>query len=184
MVLDLQSQAPEQDPRRWQCRSDDHSEFAYARGHNYIRRSDHTLWAHLSEECCSQPDRVNRSLTNSAARSTTTKPVSRSTTSRPNTFSPVPPRTGENVRCGQRTTRARAAPRPSRYPPKHGAVMTVSVSAATSTPTRELASDPARSHVASALLLFALIALTGLVAGLIVAVTFAGVLDQLTTASH
>jgi hypothetical protein len=36
-------------PQRWLCRCDDHSPFAYARGHDYIRRSDDTLWAHLSD---------------------------------------------------------------------------------------------------------------------------------------
>jgi hypothetical protein len=36
-------------PQRWLCRSEDHRPFAYARGHDYIRRSDDTLWAHLSD---------------------------------------------------------------------------------------------------------------------------------------
>jgi hypothetical protein len=31
------------------CRFDDHSWFAYGRVHDFIRRSDHTLWAHLSD---------------------------------------------------------------------------------------------------------------------------------------
>ncbi len=34
--------------QRWLCRIDDHSAYAYARGHDFIRWSDHTLWAHLS----------------------------------------------------------------------------------------------------------------------------------------
>jgi hypothetical protein len=42
----------------------------------------------------------------------------------------------------------------------------------------------AHSHLVSALLLFILVTLTGLVTGLIVAITFVGVLDQLTTASR
>lgn len=48
MVIDLVTIETPHQPQRWLCRSDDHSEFAYARGHDYIRRSDHTLWAHLS----------------------------------------------------------------------------------------------------------------------------------------
>lgn len=62
--------------------------------------------------------------------------------------------------------------------------MTVSISASTSTPTRELASNLAPTHVASVLQLLALIACTGLITGLIVAITFPAVLDLLTTASH
>jgi hypothetical protein len=35
-------------PRRLLRRFDDHAIFAYARGHDLVRRSDDTLWAHLS----------------------------------------------------------------------------------------------------------------------------------------
>lgn len=35
--------------QRWVCRFDDDSAFAYARGHDFIRCRDHTLWAHLSD---------------------------------------------------------------------------------------------------------------------------------------
>jgi hypothetical protein len=34
--------------RRLLCRFDDHRPFAYARGHDFIRCSDHRLWAHLN----------------------------------------------------------------------------------------------------------------------------------------
>ena len=49
MVSDLATAETQQRPQRWLCRSDDHSAFAYARGHDFIRRSDQTLWAHLSD---------------------------------------------------------------------------------------------------------------------------------------
>jgi hypothetical protein len=62
--------------------------------------------------------------------------------------------------------------------------MTISIS--TSAPYRS--GDPRprapHSHWVSALRLFILVTLTGLVTGLIVAITFVGVLDQLMTASH
>jgi hypothetical protein len=48
MAIDLEAEAQQQ-PSRWLCRSDDHSPFAYARGHDYIRASDHALWAHISD---------------------------------------------------------------------------------------------------------------------------------------
>jgi hypothetical protein len=48
MGLDLRADERQQRSRRWLCRFDDHTEFAYARGHDYIRCSDQTLWAHLS----------------------------------------------------------------------------------------------------------------------------------------
>ena len=35
--------------QRWLCRVADDSAFAYARGHDFIRSSDHQLWAHLSQ---------------------------------------------------------------------------------------------------------------------------------------
>lgn len=35
-------------PRRLVCRFDDHAVFAYARGHDLVRRSDDAVWAHLS----------------------------------------------------------------------------------------------------------------------------------------
>jgi hypothetical protein len=34
--------------RRLLCRFDDHRPFAYAYGRDFIRCSDHTLWAHLT----------------------------------------------------------------------------------------------------------------------------------------
>jgi hypothetical protein len=43
---------------------------------------------------------------------------------------------------------------------------------------------PAHSHIVSAVWLFILIALTGLVTGLIIAMAFFGVLDLLARASH
>jgi hypothetical protein len=36
------------DRRRWLCKVDDDTAFAYARGHDFIRGRDHALWAHLS----------------------------------------------------------------------------------------------------------------------------------------
>ena len=42
----------------------------------------------------------------------------------------------------------------------------------------------AHAHLVSAVWIFTLIAVTGLVTGLIVSVVFVGVLDQLTTAGH
>ena len=35
--------------QKWLCRIDDDRVFAYARGHDFIRASDHELWAHLSD---------------------------------------------------------------------------------------------------------------------------------------
>jgi hypothetical protein len=35
--------------RRWLCRFDDHTVFAYARGHELLRRSDHGSWASFSD---------------------------------------------------------------------------------------------------------------------------------------
>jgi len=35
--------------RRCLCRSDDDTVFAYAHGHDLIRRSDRTLWAHVAD---------------------------------------------------------------------------------------------------------------------------------------
>jgi hypothetical protein len=35
---------------RWLIRADDHQPFAYARGHDFYRRSDHILWAHLTDD--------------------------------------------------------------------------------------------------------------------------------------
>lgn len=49
MVVDLViGQVPIR-ARRSLRRSDSHRTFAYARGHDFIRHSDQTLWAHLSE---------------------------------------------------------------------------------------------------------------------------------------
>ena len=36
-------------PRRRLRRADDGREFAYARGHDFIRNRDQTLWAHVSD---------------------------------------------------------------------------------------------------------------------------------------
>jgi len=44
---DLPSHAPAVQ-RRLLCRFDDHRPFAYARGHDFIRCSDHVHWAHLT----------------------------------------------------------------------------------------------------------------------------------------
>lgn len=49
MIPDLVIDELQQRVRRWLCRYDDHSAFAYVRGHDYVRGSDHTLWAHLSD---------------------------------------------------------------------------------------------------------------------------------------
>jgi hypothetical protein len=49
MFVDVSAAESQPHPQRWLCRANDHSAFAYARGHDYIRRSDHTLWAHLSD---------------------------------------------------------------------------------------------------------------------------------------
>jgi hypothetical protein len=62
--------------------------------------------------------------------------------------------------------------------------MAASVSATPPQPSRHPRPHHVHSHVASALELLALIAVTGLVTGLIIAVAFLGVLDQLARASH
>jgi len=49
MVLDVRDHPAEQATRRWLYRSEDHSAFAYVRGHDLIRRSDETLWAHVND---------------------------------------------------------------------------------------------------------------------------------------
>jgi hypothetical protein len=49
MIVDHGAAEAETHPQHWLCRSDDRSVFAYARGHDYIRRSDRTLWAHISD---------------------------------------------------------------------------------------------------------------------------------------
>jgi len=49
MVREARGDDPPSVAPRWLCRSDDDTVFAYARGHDFIRRSDDTLWAHLSE---------------------------------------------------------------------------------------------------------------------------------------
>ena len=78
MVLDACTNHAEQTTRHWLCRSDDDSPFVYACGHDLIRRSDETLWAHITDGVLSQPDRANRSPTKSAPRLRTTRPASRS----------------------------------------------------------------------------------------------------------
>jgi hypothetical protein len=62
--------------------------------------------------------------------------------------------------------------------------MAVSVSATPAQRARHRRLHPARAHVMSAVWLVTLIALTGLVTGLIIATAFFGVLDQLAGASH
>ncbi len=62
--------------------------------------------------------------------------------------------------------------------------MAVSISTPPPQHSRHPRSHPAHSHVVSALELLALIALTGLVSGLIIAMAFFGLLDQLARASH
>jgi hypothetical protein len=49
MLVELAEAETPYHPQRWLCRCNDRSPFAYARGHDYIRRSDDTLWAHLSD---------------------------------------------------------------------------------------------------------------------------------------
>lgn len=49
MIPDLVVDELRQRPRRWLRRYDDHSAFAYVRGHEYIRGSDDTAWAHLAD---------------------------------------------------------------------------------------------------------------------------------------
>jgi hypothetical protein len=49
MVLDVLVHEHEQTARRWLYRTEDRSVFAYLRGHDVIRRSDHQLWAHVSD---------------------------------------------------------------------------------------------------------------------------------------
>jgi hypothetical protein len=36
--------------QRWLVRAENHQPFAYARGHDFFRSSDHALWAHLSDD--------------------------------------------------------------------------------------------------------------------------------------
>ncbi len=47
MAFDADSNASA--PRRCLCRSDDDTVFAYAHGHELIRRSDRMLWAHVTD---------------------------------------------------------------------------------------------------------------------------------------
>ena len=49
MIPDLVVDELRQRSQHWLCRCDDHSAFAYVRGHDYIRGSDDTLWAHLAD---------------------------------------------------------------------------------------------------------------------------------------
>jgi hypothetical protein len=49
MLPDPVAEQLRQRPRLWLHRCDDDERFAYARGRDYIRGSDHTLWAHLSD---------------------------------------------------------------------------------------------------------------------------------------
>jgi hypothetical protein len=49
MLPDLPVDDTRARPQYWLCRSDDHSRFAYARVYDFFRRSDDTLWAHLSD---------------------------------------------------------------------------------------------------------------------------------------
>jgi hypothetical protein len=67
---------------------------------------------------------------------------------------------------------------------RKGSVMAVSVSATPPQHSRHPRPHHVHSHVASALELFTLIAVTGLVTGLIIALAFFGLLDQLSKASH
>jgi hypothetical protein len=48
MAFDAHSDQSAQITRRRLCRSDDDTVFAYAHGHDLIRRSDRTLWAHVA----------------------------------------------------------------------------------------------------------------------------------------
>jgi hypothetical protein len=49
MVLQAVPEDVKTRPRRWLCRVEDHTTFAYAHGHDFIRRSDNVVWAHLSD---------------------------------------------------------------------------------------------------------------------------------------
>ena len=62
--------------------------------------------------------------------------------------------------------------------------MAVSISSPASRHSRAALSQRAFSHLVSVVWIFTLIALTGLVTGLIVTVVFVGVLSQLATTGH
>jgi len=61
--------------------------------------------------------------------------------------------------------------------------MAVNVSATATRPGQQQR-HPAHAHLSSALQLLVLVAVTGLVSGLILAIVFVGVFDQLSTAGH
>ena len=50
MVRDFIADEARPLPLCWLYRCDDRSPFAYARGHDFIRNADHTLWAHLRDD--------------------------------------------------------------------------------------------------------------------------------------
>ena len=47
MVLEHGVDAARVKSQHWLCRCDTHRPFAYARGHDFIRATDQTTWAHL-----------------------------------------------------------------------------------------------------------------------------------------
>lgn len=49
MVIDLTGETQPHESTCWLFRCEDGSPFAFARGHDFIRISDHTLWSHLSD---------------------------------------------------------------------------------------------------------------------------------------
>jgi len=49
MLPDLVANELDARSRRWLHRADDHRAFAYVRGRDFVRASDHTVWAHLSD---------------------------------------------------------------------------------------------------------------------------------------
>jgi hypothetical protein len=50
MVFDLVAEEGYPAAQCWLYRCDDRSPFAHARGRDFIRNADHTLWAHLVED--------------------------------------------------------------------------------------------------------------------------------------
>ena len=50
MVLDIAAEENAPPVQQWLYRCDDGSRFAYARGDEFIRNGDHTLWARLFED--------------------------------------------------------------------------------------------------------------------------------------
>lgn len=49
MVIDLTDEGQPTDSTCWLFRCEDSAPFAFARGHDFIRVSDHTLWSHFRD---------------------------------------------------------------------------------------------------------------------------------------